>query len=46
MLLEIGRAASTHVGLGACVDHMQRTVGQVKAPEAACSLWENQNTVK
>lgn len=32
------QAASTYIGLGACVDHMEWAVGQVKASEAARSL--------
>lgn len=37
---------STHVCFRACVDHMERAVGQVKASEAAGSLWGSQNTIK
>lgn len=37
---------TTYIGLIACVDHMEGTVGQVKASKAACSLRESQNTIK
>lgn len=39
------QAAGTYVGFRACVDHMERAVGQVKASEAACSLRGSQNTI-
>lgn len=45
-LLLILRAASTYVGLWAGVDHMKRTVGQVKASEAARPLWGSRNTIE